>query len=203
VSHLRSKTPLTCSDRLRGPLGRSDMDHPNSLAASPSSQCPPELRLLALGRSRAPPSSLSSAGPWRPAFALPCSLRRAAEARRGAPIAGATPPPPPPQLARAPAARSGGVARRGAAGEPRARGAEVARARATAGSRSGGGVRSGHRRTRSTATRCSLPPPAEEGGGRVGAAAREGRRRRGWGGREREAVHVGSESILDPSWLST
>jgi len=172
------------------------------LAASPSSQCPPDLRLLALGRSRAPPSSLSSAGPWRPAFALPCSLRRAAEARRPHRRRHSSPSAPSAR-ARAPAARSGGVARRGAAGEPRARGAEVARARATAGSRNGGGVRSGHRRTRSTATRCSLPPPAEEGGSRVGAAAREGRRRRGWGGREREAVHVGSKSMSDPSWPST
>ena len=72
-----------------------------------------------------PRPARAPAGPWRPAFALPCSLRRAAEARQGAPNAGATPPPLPPQLARAPAARSGGVARRGAAGEPRARGAEA------------------------------------------------------------------------------
>ncbi|KAG2623365.1 hypothetical protein PVAP13_3KG056527 [Panicum virgatum] len=172
---------------------------------APAASRPPSLRpLLPAPLSL---SELSRTPPLRPLLARRCCslLGPRARARRGLlrpPRRGSARPPPSSSLAqrsRAPrrpraapfllrrphSARLSSACSRSAAAEPR---------RQTCHPRGHGG-----RHSPSPA-----PSVAQRRHGKDAAAeAREGRRRRGWGGREREAVHVGSKSMSDPSWPST
>ena len=190
VCHLRSKTPLTSVDRLRGPPCRSNVDrifanHPSqaepssilphpfiSSAPAPPGRCSPATRLPPRALAMGAPAP-SSRRPWGRPSSLPPPA--SAPRRRGLspPPSPRRPGPPPPPSPRRPVAR-----RRTAAGRIRARRgvAPPPAARTELGPSLWPPAMAGHGAAMATAApppSLSLPPPSRSSsrGAEQGAAA--------------------------------